>query len=132
MVIVQLLGGMGNQMFQYSLGRAHSLQNKTELVVDTSILRDHRPGVHAVNRNYDLDLFKVEVREATSVERWKYNRHGFSIPGKVLSKSYEIVFGNKTVYEKHFHFDPSVNELTGDIYLSGLWQSPKYFERFEN
>ena len=57
MVIVQLLGGLGNQMFQYALGKSLAVSNNSELKVDTSVLLDHRPGVHAVNRNYELDIF---------------------------------------------------------------------------
>jgi hypothetical protein len=132
MVIVQLLGGMGNQMFQYALGRALAIANNTTLQVDTTILRDHSPGVHAVNRNYDLDIFALKVNEAQPYDIWKYNRHSFSVPGKIISKLYEICFGSAIIREKGFRFDGSILSLKGDLYLAGLWQSPLYFQHVED
>ena len=38
MIIVRLMGGMGNQMFQFSLGRSLSILNKTDLILDSHFL----------------------------------------------------------------------------------------------
>jgi hypothetical protein len=128
MVVVQLLGGMGNQMFQYALGRSLSIRNHTSLKVDTSILLDHRPGVHAVNRNYDLDIFLAAPEHARPVDRWKYNWHGLGLAGKIAGRTHQLILGNPTFREKSFGFDPAVASLSGNIYLAGLWQSFRYFE----
>ena len=36
MIISQIIGGLGNQMFQYAAGRAVSLEHREELLLDTS------------------------------------------------------------------------------------------------
>ncbi|MEK7564205.1 MAG: alpha-1,2-fucosyltransferase [Patescibacteria group bacterium] len=121
MIIVRLKGGLGNQMFQYALGRVLSLRHNTALGLDTSFYKlDLIP-----KRRYDLDLF--------------------NITGKVLSKNnipflYRISQKFRLVdkfipnkgKEKFFHFDPNIFSLGSSLYLDGYWQSPKYFEGFED
>ena len=36
MIVVQLSGGLGNQMFQYATGRALAARHGTQLVLDSS------------------------------------------------------------------------------------------------
>lgn len=128
MVIVQLMGGLGNQMFQYALGKSLAIANNTTLKVDTSVLLDHRSGVHVVNRNYELDIFRLHVERASSWDIWRYNTHSLSIPGKIAGRLYKIVAGDLTIRERHFHFDETIPVMKGDIYLSGTWQSYKYWQ----
>lgn len=131
MVITQLLGGMGNQMFQYALGKHLALINNTELKLDTSILLNWKPGKHKVNRGFDLDIFDLNSEFASRKEIRSYHCDGFSIPEKVLFKLKEKIQGNEATKEKYFHFDPSVLQLSGNIYLSGNWQSFRYFAAIE-
>lgn len=131
MVIVQLLGGMGNQMFQYALGKQLALLNRTELKLDTSILLNWTPGKHAVNRGFDLDVFNLEPVFASPKEIKKYHTDGFPVMDKVVFKIREKISGNRVTKEKHFHADPVILDARGDIYLAGLWQSYKYFKAIE-
>ncbi|MET0394937.1 MAG: alpha-1,2-fucosyltransferase [Chitinophagaceae bacterium] len=131
MVIVQLLGGMGNQMFQYALGKHLALLNRAELKLDTSILLNWTPGKHAVNRGFDLDIFNLSPVFASKKEIKKYHTDGFPVLDKVFFKLREKLQGNRMTKEKHFHFDPAVLQAGGDLYLAGTWQSYKYFEAIE-
>ena len=38
MIIVKLIGGLGNQMFQYAAAKQLALMRKTDLVIDCSYL----------------------------------------------------------------------------------------------
>src|SRR4030067_203943 len=40
MIIINLMGGLGNQMFQYAMAKHLSIINETELKIDTSIFRE--------------------------------------------------------------------------------------------
>lgn len=131
MVITQLLGGMGNQMFQYALGKHLALLNGSELKLDTSILLNWTPGKHAVNRGFDLDIFNLVPVFASAGEIKKYHTDGFPVMDKVIFKIREKLGANRMTKEKYFHFDPAVLEVKGDIYLAGTWQSYKYFEAIE-
>ncbi len=65
MIIVKLMGGMGNQMFQYSLGRALAHQLNQECLLDLSFFDLNHTG--AV-RTYDLKKFNITLETITSAE----------------------------------------------------------------
>ena len=53
LTVTKLIGGLGNQLFQYAVGRAVSLQNRSELVLDDS------PFIEYTDRKYSLDSFAI-------------------------------------------------------------------------
>jgi hypothetical protein len=123
MVIVQLLGGLGNQLFQYAAGRRISLKCNLPLKLDTAYLKYTVP-----KREYALGNFNIVEEFATAKEarrlkgydglrgifsRWRNNRKPYHL------RSY--------IQERHFHFDPDILKVSAGAYLSGYWQSEKYF-----
>ncbi len=125
-IITQLLGGLGNQMFQYAVGRRVALEHGVELLVDTSILEDHRIGLHEVNRGFDLDLFRLEVNAARPADRWRFNSHGLPFPVRAARKLIEKVVGPGVYRERGYAFDENVIRSPVPRYISGLWQSYRY------
>jgi hypothetical protein len=128
-IITQLLGGLGNQMFQYAIGRRLAHEHALDLKVDASILLDHTPGRHLVNRDYDLDIFALQVPFASKQERRWFNPHGLSHFGKVLFHLRRSVAEPDIYIEKSFRFDEAlVNRPVAPAYLAGMWQSYKYVD----
>jgi hypothetical protein len=128
-IITQLLGGLGNQMFQYAIGRRLAHDHALELKVDVSILTDHTPGRHLVNRDYDLDIFALEVPFASKHERRWFNPHGLSNFEKLLFRLRRSVAAPDLYIEKSFRFDEAlVSRPVAPMYLSGSWQSYKYVD----
>lgn len=121
MIIIHLSGGLGNQMFQYAVGRAFSMRNKDVVKLDCSWFESHH--MTDTDRPYKLDIFSLEAERATDQEIKALK------PSIVLRK---IGWGKYYHKEKTFEFDPNVMLLQGDIYLDGYWQSEKYFKDFEN
>ncbi|MFN4144606.1 MAG: alpha-1,2-fucosyltransferase [Runella sp.] len=109
MIIVKLRGGLGNQLFQYALGRRLSLEYQTNLLLDTSALGRFSWWTYRV---YSLDAFSMKAE---------------MISKAILQKSKWAYFK-----ESHFHFDPQVLTLRPPIYLDGYWQSERYFEPISN
>lgn len=68
-VVSSLIGGLGNQMFQYAAGRALANRDRARLVLDTSPLRakgDHTPrtyGLHAYRIQAEVDILPAEALE---------------------------------------------------------------------
>ena len=122
MIIIKLRGGLGNQLFQYALGRHLSVLNHTELKLDTFLLNTPHNWTH---RTYELASFNIQATTATQQEinqlsgRW----------GAWLQRCGKF-FGLKSssyFKEPHFHFYLPVLSLQDGVYLDGYWQSENYF-----
>ncbi|MBN2754702.1 MAG: alpha-1,2-fucosyltransferase [Candidatus Goldbacteria bacterium] len=123
MIIVKIFGGLGNQMFQYALGRFLSVKNSCELKIDIAEYKNYK--LH----NYGLNSFNItesfaDKKECDLIKFQKCSiveRAARKILGKTKRKT------NDLIIEKNFRFDPKILELTGNKYLEGYWQSEKYF-----
>ena len=127
MIVVKLMGGLGNQMFQYAFGKNLAIKNNTHLKVDTAFLLDRTPREGFVFRDFDLDIFtlKADTVVENEVEEFKRSKPFFS---RLLSGGNS----NTTIInEKVFHFDPCAIVMKKNCYASGYWQSEKYFQEIE-
>ena len=115
MIIARLLGGLGNQMFQYATGRRLSLQTGLPLWLDIGFY-DRDPERF---RKFELDGLRAT---------WDGLLH---LPADVDGKVFVPQPGapaHRVVREKKFSFEPSVLETSGSAYLDGDWQSERYFD----
>ncbi len=125
MVITNLIGGLGNQMFQYAAGRALALKYKTSLSLDISGFANYK-----LHNGFELQrIFNTtaEIASKTDMYRifgWKY------LPcfrRKLLRPSIKALRHKNYAIEPHFHFWQCFHQLNKDSYLQGYWQSEKYF-----
>lgn len=121
MIIVELTGGLGNQMFQYACGRRLSLKLGAEL--KTFFV----PTSKRSRRKYELDCFNVVSTPALEEDVRSYypkNRYlRFFVRNIFKPKNF--------IKQKGFHFESSILEQRDGVYLCGYWQSEKYFEDVE-
>lgn len=125
MITIKLAGGLGNQMFQYAMGRSLSKKFNTELALDLSFLLDRSYGNKFVYRDYYLDMFAISVDKLIE----KLPLHKLLI-NKVEEK-FRINLPGVRV-ESKFHFDSSMLNCGKECYLMGYWQSPKYFSEISD
>jgi len=120
-VVVKLMGGMGNQMFQYAFGKRISLQTGRELILDLSFLNRRDLGPNFVYRNYDLDIFNLSEHKIVDNFNEKYELiiDDFDFKSKDLTPI-------DTIIEK------CLNNKSENIYIDGYWSSPKYFSEIIN
>lgn len=155
MILVQIVGGLGNQMFQYAAARRMASKGDGVVVADLFELGIQVQPV----RKYRLNSFNVQAACAPWHHVLRLNPGEFAcrmarrfLPPKVSkrllhraerlgwkSSCHYRVFNYKpdqpkpalkigrTVSERHFHFDPEVLGLSGDLLMMGFWQSEKYF-----
>ena len=111
-IVVNLIGGVGNQLFQYALGYAISKKADLELMVDISAYEKYKV------RNYELDKFGFDIKIAQLQDYIDLKkRHLFK----------------KTYYkEKKKTFNPSVLNIKKSAYLRGFWQSESYFYDYKD
>ena len=127
-VVIQLAGGLGNQMFQYAAGRAIAHRNSAELVVDTwsGFVRDYQ-----YKRKYELGGFPIHAREATRSERIPFwlDRAGCKLFGRRSGAVSHAWFGDR-LYENRQEFMPEIaaHQVARPTYMTGYWQTDRYFD----
>ncbi len=119
-MIIQLQGGLGNQMFQYAYGRSLAIDRRQDLILDLSFLNDRKPRQNFTYREFELSCFRINAEVIDKLPLWvklknqSPSRLSKLIPGQIIT---ERKYSVSTVQFNH----------SKNIYLSGLWQSPKYF-----
>lgn len=118
MIISHILGGLGNQLFQYAAGRTLSLHHGVPLKLD---ITDHR---HYTLRKFELEQLHTSIEIATTDEIAALKPQG------AVAKALEYLRPkSKRTYhrERSFHFDKSFHRCGPDVYLKGYFQSEDYF-----
>ena len=113
-------------MFQYAASRALALAHKTSLKLDISGFSSYK-----LHQGFELDrIFNcftkvAEESDIRSILGWqspKVIRRLVSRPSMSLLRNIE------NVVEPHFQYWLGIKQVPCDCYLTGYWQSEKYFE----
>lgn len=131
MIITQLTGGLGNQMFQYALGYILSTKNQDDLYLDLAIFADNKNG--DTPRPYEMDIFKIGTPDCTVHDRIRLGDEN-PIIGMINRVFHTHLNADPPtlVKESGHHFSPSVLTMKGDLYLRGFWQTDKYFREYRD
>ena len=116
-VITRLMGGLGNQMFQYAAGYSLAKHLSVPLLVDRTFL-DWRPkDITWTPRAFELDVFRPSIQFAPDemVESMRRDRWFASL--RRIS----------CIKERAKTFDDRFFELRAPVLLDGYWQCEMYF-----
>lgn len=124
MIISQILGGLGNQMFQYAVGRSLALRRHTTLKLDISEFAKYPL------RTYDLHVFniKADIANRQEIEKLRGRQHH-----RLLARWLKLLSDKNSippisyVHEKDITFQSDILDKPDNSYLEGYWQSEKYF-----
>jgi len=125
LIVVHLIGGLGNQLFQYATGRHLEIRTGEELYFDISGFDKYK--LH----HYSLMHFRIRERFVTADELREY----FGVGRSGILRIYRNwIADRKTDLQRgviqerlSHHYDPDILNLKGNVYLKGYWQSEKYF-----
>lgn len=125
-VISQIIGGLGNQMFQYAAGRALSLNNDVPLALDVCGFENYR-----LHQGFELfKVFKCAPDIATQKDIYRVLgwRSGKIVRKIIMRPSGAIFRGRHLIIEPYCHYWPEIKNVSRCCYLAGYWQSEKYFK----
>lgn len=127
-VIVEVKGGVGNQMFQYAAARALSLELGAELVIEKRLgfILDRQ-----YRRDFELDHFQISYTSSTLRDSLPFLVDRFkSIFARRISHKRVSENSTNYLFERDLHFVDQVNMTpTKRRYrLAGYYQDPMYFE----
>lgn len=117
MIIVKILGGLGNQMFQYAYAKA--LQQKGyDVKLDISEYETYK-----LHGGYQLDKYAIDIKLANNIEVGKFYKSDFL--SQVL---YRLNFMSKNVnYVESLVYDEGLLKLEDNSLIEGYFQSEKFF-----
>jgi hypothetical protein len=123
MIIINLSGGLGNQMFQFAF--ANNIMKKYNLDVhfSTDFLSKHN--------GYELkNVFNLNIKTVSSVElKELLGWQAYGICRRIFSRNFApFLRKSNFVVEPHFHYwKLHTNFIHDNSYMHGYWQSHKYF-----
>ena len=125
MIIMQLVGGLGNQLFQYAAARRLAQHNGVEFALD---FQDHQ-GL--TPRTYRLGYFNIRERLATPEETLRaQDLRAQGQLARLWRQRRKLLpyYRRRVVLERYpYRFDPRLLHISAEAYLIGYWQNEKYF-----
>lgn len=140
MIISKIGGGLGNQLFQYSLGRQLSILNDTEYKIDISDYAGSKADPKLGVRVCGLGNFNIQASPANDRDLGGFK---YLTDNKIFRRFLRL-YSRPTTYFKRryilepeknaFRFDPNVLGIrtSRKIYLEGYWVAEKYFQNISN
>lgn len=130
MIVGKIIGGLGNQMFQYVFYKYLSKIKNVELKLD---LDDFK--AYSLHNGFELEeIFNVSENIVTPLEVIKF-KSKFPLFFKIENKFFEqnILFGKKHFKESNYKINQKIfNDKIVDFYTEGYFQTPEYIDYFNN
>lgn len=126
MIIVKVMGGLGNQFFTYATAYAVAKNHKKNLLLDEVIYQTFYSL-----RQCQLHQFQIDCCDGVMKNRFgqgKYAKKIFKYYHKMMLKlKYRpVMIDEEKQFEvQHFQIDDSKN-----YYMSGYWQNYRYFDSY--
>jgi hypothetical protein len=130
-ITVSLIGGLGNQMFQYAAGKALAERHGVPLALDLSGFRNY------ALRSFLLDRLSVSEADLARASEGDAAKPASHFTRSLWKQRIDRLFGRfglpklapstDEYREPHFHYDPAFEGLGPRASLFGYFQSERYF-----
>ena len=134
MIIVKLIGGLGNQMFQYAAAYSLARKLKQPLLIDNLYYRDTSKRRHRFTyRPYGLSLFNISAEIATPKQITKFtlprifNKYIYNVLRRIFP---EHNMWNENLLRSYLYDTQTIAGKNGGGYLEGFFQDYSFFESY--
>ena len=119
MIIVKIVGGLGNQMFCYAYAKSLSVKGHN-VKIDISGYKNYKL------RKYQLNKYRIDLPVSSKKENERF------IKNTILSKLLKMIGIDceSKIREKNSFFDKNLLNVNDNNYIVGYFQSEKYFKSF--
>ena len=126
MIVVKLMGGLGNQMFQYAAGRRLADRHRTKLYIDLSWFET--VAEVDTKRTYELGCFDLKA-EFISPSRYALVMDDTrNLKTQIYTYTKGFIKPRVRLYLEQGHgYNKDFFKLPDNTYLEGFWQNEKYF-----
>lgn len=129
MIIANIVGGLGNQMFQYACARALAVELNLPLKVTQDMF-----GVYKSHYGPELEkVFSLSLDVAQPAELQQMVgmlRVSPKVRRALVSKVLALLRGKHFILEPHYRYWGGLRDhACAGGYLQGYWQSERYFEQ---
>ena len=120
MVIINIKGGLGNQMFCYAYAKALSIKSEHIKIDNISFFKKSK-----IHGGYQLDKLNIKINSASN-EQIKLLRGSnfFNKKANIIKHRHLVI--------PYLNFNENLFKLKGDLYLDGYFQSEKYFSNIRS
>ena len=127
MIIANIAGGLGNQMFQYALGKAISLDKNTELLLHIKDTHNNQHNGFQLKHVFNLQNKIAKQADIKKVLGFRANPW---IMRRMRSRNW--LRGNRYFCELYYHYTDAVFNVSDNAFIQGYWQSEKYFIKYKD
>lgn len=120
-VIANIIGGLGNQMFQYAASYALAKKNGLELKLDLDDYNTFR------DRNFELP-YAFDLKFSIASKKDVKNLIGVHSNIYLRRFLYRVGYRKNMLREKPYVLNKDFFDITNSIYLEGYWQNYNYFD----
>lgn len=120
MVITRLIGGLGNQLFQYAAGRALALDHGQPLLLDVSFMR------FFPERQFQLNAYDIDAQVHDDPDADELRLRDIELNRKACAEQ----FGAELIEESQTAPSDVLAQVAQaeHVYLAGYWQKPRHFD----
>jgi hypothetical protein len=122
MIIARIRGGLGNQLFQYAAAQALAWHKGVALKLDLYTYSKSKA------RKFELDELNIDATIASRQEVHQFT--GSNPIVRYLNKRENYLRCLNVLAQPHYHFFEDFFSVNMPAYLSGYWNSEKYFKQY--
>ena len=131
MIVSKLIGGLGNQMFQFASGFNLANRLNMQYRIDIKLLNKYdRHNGYQLDEIFDFNFEIANYSELWGILKFKT----FSVINESVEKVDPYFFDSSNhIFREYSHnFINDIERINSKCYISGYWQSEKYFLNSEN